>query len=188
MILDATAGNRLIWENKNSSNIIYLDFNKRLQVTPSIFGDNRHLPFKDKVFDTVFFDPPYASGYKTHFWSFANITEFREYGKWGECHGKIPQYYGIDLYKNKSHLFKYIFLALYEIFRVLKDDGMLWFKWNNFEIAFHKIHGLFDSWQKLIQLNVTDNKQTNSDIQTVWVAYEKSHSSQSKLVDWNGKE
>ena len=77
MILDATAGNRAIWQHKNCDKIVYMDLEKKLERKPSIFADNRHCPFKDNIFHTIFFDPPYDYGNIHPFYMFPNKEEIR---------------------------------------------------------------------------------------------------------------
>ncbi len=48
-VLDATAGNRLIWKKGGrgkNPDIVYLDFEYDLAKPPTVFADNRHLPFR----------------------------------------------------------------------------------------------------------------------------------------------
>lgn len=65
MILDATAGNRTIYTYRQSENIIFVDIEKQLWVKPTLYADSRQLPFKDKAFSTIIFDPPHDWGEKT---------------------------------------------------------------------------------------------------------------------------
>jgi len=59
MILDATAGNRLIWGGRKAPYTIYMDKEVGLARPPDIFGDNTRCPFRDGVFETVIYDPPH---------------------------------------------------------------------------------------------------------------------------------
>jgi len=59
MMLDATAGNRMLWHNKSPPNTVFLDRETRLRVPPDVFGCWKKLPFRDDVFDVVLFDPPH---------------------------------------------------------------------------------------------------------------------------------
>ena len=71
-ILDATAGNRVIWAKKNDLPIVFIDIEKRLERKPTMFADSRQLPFQDSMFHTVFFDPPHAWAFDSMFYSFPN--------------------------------------------------------------------------------------------------------------------
>ena len=61
MMLDVTAGNRGIWNNKNPPNVIFLDKETRLRLPPDVFADFRFCPFRDNVFDCILFDPPFVN-------------------------------------------------------------------------------------------------------------------------------
>jgi SAM-dependent methyltransferase len=56
LILDATVNNGRFWE-KSERNVIGLDINPRFR--PDVVADNRRLPFKDRCFDVVVYDPPH---------------------------------------------------------------------------------------------------------------------------------
>lgn len=45
LILDATAGDRAMWFDKNYTNTIYIDI--RLKMKPTVVSDVRCLPFKN---------------------------------------------------------------------------------------------------------------------------------------------
>jgi len=166
MILDATAGNRTMWECKNNPNVIYLDMEKRLEIKPTIFADHRQLPFKDEVFDTIFYDPPHYWGNAVHYFSFPN-RELRQ-TVFPDTSG-IPTYYGWDKYKTKSGLIKSIYQAQKEFWRVLKKDGLLWLKWNELAIELRKILAIFNRWRVMMTLYIQDPTHTAGKHQTYWV-------------------
>lgn len=70
-ILDACCGGKMFWFNKNETHTTYLDnrkgtFNfmdrgqtRSINVEPTVVGDFRKMPFDDKTFDLVVFDPPH---------------------------------------------------------------------------------------------------------------------------------
>jgi len=159
-----------MWRCKDSENIIYLDRQKGLMVKPTIFADNRMLPFRDGVFDIVIFDPP-------HFW--------RKSGKYAAY--TIPDismvedgrkimghtYYGVEQYKTKTELVKYVYDAQKELRRVLKDDGILLFKWCEIAIPLDKILVVFNGWRELMRIPVKSPLQTLGKRQTWWVMMEK---------------
>lgn len=70
IILDACCGGRMFWWNKNNPNVLFLDKRKKpkgfmrtrpsFEINPDIVGDFRNLPFKDKSFKMVVFDPPHT--------------------------------------------------------------------------------------------------------------------------------
>ena len=71
MMLDATAGGRMMWFDKNPDNVLFVD--KRVvppgsivqqplwSVEPDIQADFCALPFADNSFEMVVFDPPHAT-------------------------------------------------------------------------------------------------------------------------------
>ena len=57
----------MMWPNRNPPHTIFLDRETKLRTPPDIFADNRHLPFRDDVFDCVIYDPPHAArGHKQY--------------------------------------------------------------------------------------------------------------------------
>jgi hypothetical protein len=170
MILDATAGNRTMWHTKNVEGIIYLDLERKLEVKPTIFADNSSSPFFDKVFDTIFYDPPHACGAEGWFHSLPDKAQFRF--KYPNEKG-IPRYYGGDKYKNQMQLIVHIHKAQQEFRRILKDDGLLWLKWNETRITIRRILRLFEYWHILMVLPVNNPKHTHGKQQTYWVCLTK---------------
>lgn len=125
-ILDMTCGSRTIWFNKNHPNAIYTDrrtedieiaFGKAhtsirtLHVNPDILCDFTCLPFKDDTFSLVVFDPPHLIRAKETAWL------VKKYGK---------------LDSNWTQMLRDGFN---EGMRVLKPDGVLIFKWSEYDIA-----------------------------------------------------
>ena len=170
MILDATAGNRTMWTTKDSENIIYIDRQTELQRKPTLFCDNTQTPFKDKTFDTIFYDPPHQWGQKKHFYCFPKWTE-EYYNIYKDT--AVPRYYGWDIYKTRSELIVHIYKAKDEFYRILKDDGLLWLKWNEMSIPLSKILALFNRWDILLQLYIKSPSQTHGKHQTYWVCMQK---------------
>jgi len=170
MILDATAGNRTMWRYKNSEHIIYVDIERRLEVRPTIFADDRQLPFRDSVFDTIFFDPPHAWGSKGHYHVFPRRSK-QYFETWHDR--DVPRYYGWDRYKTKSQLMNYLFKTGAELWRVLKDDGLLWVKWNEMSLSLRTVLSLLENWRELLRIYVKAPSQTGSKHQTYWICLEK---------------
>lgn len=127
-ILDVACGGRMFWFNKTHPDTLFVDKrvmqpeevghgkNKRIrQVLPDEIMDFRKLELPDSTFSLVVFDPPhYFAGEKSY--------TAKQYGSlnretWQE-----------DLRKGFS-----------ECFRVLKSDGVLVFKWNEFMIPLKEI-------------------------------------------------
>jgi hypothetical protein len=159
-----------MWISKDSGNIIYIDMETQLEVSPDVFCKNNQTPFRNAVFDTIFYDPPHTFGIYDHYHSYPRSTpEYFE--KW---HDKaIPRYYGWDKYKTSNELSIHIYKAQEEFYRILKDDGLLWLKWNEMSKKLSRILGLFQSWNVLMQLYVKNPSQTAGKWQTYWVCLEK---------------
>jgi len=116
-ILDACCGPRHFWFNKKHPNTIYMDcrveekgfnpYRKNVEVKPDIQADFRKMPFKDKSFKLVVFDPPHilSAGAKFH----------------------MAMDYGV---LNKETWREDIKKGFDECWRVLEDYGVLIFKWN----------------------------------------------------------
>lgn len=78
-ILDATCGNRGFWAAHSPKDLVCIDI--RLKVNPDIVADAKHLPFRDGVFQSVFFDPPHRHGeggmFKERFGGFGSYDDLR---------------------------------------------------------------------------------------------------------------
>lgn len=123
-ILDATAGSRSIWYEKNHPYTVYLD--KRIgvfssqsgnkkrkdvrsyKVFPNVVGRWENLPFKNDCFDTVVFDPPH-------------LIKQRDKKLMG-----MVACYGVLYTDNWKQVLSN---GIDELFRVLKPNGAFIFKW-----------------------------------------------------------
>lgn len=131
-ILDVCCGGRMFWFDKKNPNVLFVD--KRV-TQPHIVGDGRNarvrscLPDKvmdfrklslpDEQFSLVVFDPP-------HFTSLGvNSYTAQTYGRLD------PKTWEEDLKKGFA-----------ECFRVLKTNGVLIFKWNEYDIPLRKVLAL----------------------------------------------
>lgn len=127
-ILDACCGSRMFWFDKSNKDVVFMDNRKiddvlcdgrKLVIDPDLIGDFRDLPFPDKSFRLVVFDPPHLVRVGEKSWL------FKKYGKLGE---------------NWRDDLKRGFL---ECFRVLDTNGILIFKWNEQQIKMSDIKPLF---------------------------------------------
>ena len=124
-ILDVTCGSRSIWFNKQHPAAIYCDkrveemelaFGRahtsihRLEVAPDVVCDFTSLPFEDESFALVVFDPPHLLKAKETAWL------VKKYGKLDE---EWPQM---------------LHDGFAECMRVLRDGGVLVFKWSEYDI------------------------------------------------------
>jgi len=170
MILDATAGNRTMWQIKQVDGIIYLDMERKLKNKPTIFADNTNTPFPAELFDTILYDPPHNWGGGDE----PNPIYPSEIKKWKQEHQPFAfTYYGWDKYKTRIGLIRHVYQAQKEFHRILKPDGLLWFKWNEMRIPLDRILACFDRWLELIRLRVDDPSHTAGAQQTFWVLFSK---------------
>jgi hypothetical protein len=136
-ILDVCCGGRMMWFDKDDNRVIFLDKRKethtyigasqngagsgkeyKISVNPDCISDFTALPFQDNAFSLVVFDPP-------HFSKIGNTSHT------AKKYGKLPPNWKIMLRNGFS-----------ECFRVLRQDGFLVFKWNEYEIPVSDILAL----------------------------------------------
>ena len=127
-ILDVCCGGRMFWFDKQNPDTLFLD-NRVMQ--PEVVGhginartrsclpdkvmDFRNLDLPDNSFSLVVFDPP-------HFFAGKNSYTAKQYGSLNK------ETWQDDLTKGFA-----------ECFRVLKPDGVLIFKWNEFMVPLKEI-------------------------------------------------
>jgi len=139
MILDATAGNRRMWPNKNPPSTVFIDRELRLARPPTIFADNRYCPFRDDVFDCVIYDPPYYLR-NDEGWMFFNPDLKKTPKKGGNPFG----HYG--LYRSKKELFNNLFRASREFLRISRR---LCFKWGSGDFDLWIVLPFFRPWVEI---------------------------------------
>ena len=125
-----TCGSRTIWFNKNHPATIYCDIRREdmdlyfgkartskhtMHVDPDIQCDFTNLPFPDDSFSLVVFDPPHLIKAKETAWL------VKKYGKLDEM---WPQM---------------LHDGFAEGIRILKPDGVLIFKWSEYDIPAEKV-------------------------------------------------
>lgn len=143
---------------------------RKLKIKPTIFADNTNTPFLDNAFDTIFYDPPHKWGGKDEPYPMYPS----EVKKYKQAHEPFAfTYYGWDKYKTRVALIRHVYNAQKEFHRILKDNGVLWFKWNEVGIPLDRILVCFTDWQIMLQLYVKDPTQTASQHQTFWVCMQK---------------
>lgn len=122
-ILDVTCGARSIWFNKHHPAAVYCDKRREqyhhlwknagnctLDINPDVVCDFTDLPFPDNSFPLVVFDPPHLTGAKETAWLVK---------KYGKLDDNWPQM---------------LHDGFQECMRVLKPDGVLIFKWSEYDI------------------------------------------------------
>lgn len=126
-ILDVTCGSRSIWFNKCHPKAIYCDKRRKtvrdiwnntgytVSIDPDVQCDFTALPFPDCSFALVVFDPPHLTGAKETSWL------VKKYGK-------------LDL--NWPQM---LHDGFQECMRVLKPEGVLIFKWSEYDIPAEQV-------------------------------------------------
>lgn len=155
IILDVTCGTRGIWFNKKHEAALYCDIRKEekgfikekpnLEVCPDRLIDFRNLPFEDKSFKLVIFDPPHMKE-----------------GKAGK--GCMLQMYGS---LNRETWAADLKKGFNECFRVLEDYGILIFKWAETSIKKEKV---WEIVEKRPLFGHVTNKSTKN---TLWATFMK---------------
>jgi len=121
LILDACCGGRMFWFNKKHPDVLYIDSRVALKghykekpnhsVEPDIVMDFREMEFKDNSFKLVVFDPP-------HLHTLGKTSKFaKDYGRLNKETWEDDIRKGFD-----------------ECWRVLDTNGVLIFKWNEYDI------------------------------------------------------
>lgn len=189
-ILDATAGNRTIWKTKESTHILFIDIEPELEVHPDKIIDCTKTGFPEEHFTTIFFDPPHGWGKGTGegWYSIRNQTDRSNY-KWTPPREGRVTYYGWDKYKTKSGLLSFLHRAQKEFHRILREDGMLWFKWNEVKIPLNNILPFFKTWDEMLRFPISSPLQKQGESQTYWIMFMKSDrtSPQAELSDFMTK-
>lgn len=123
-ILDATCGSRMMWFNKSHPNAVYADKRseshilcdgRALEISPDVEMDFTAMPFPDKSFKLVVFDPPHLERLGKSSWM-------------AKKYGKLFPDWETDIRGGFD-----------ECMRVLDDYGVLIFKWCERDISILKI-------------------------------------------------
>lgn len=126
-ILDACCGSRMFWFDKQNPNVLFAD-NRRLETTmkdrdkvrkleinPDVIHDFTDMPYPDKSFKLVIFDPPHLKVGGDSSWLVKK-------------YGRLNKDWQTQLKKGFD-----------ECMRVLDDYGTLVFKWNETQITVSEI-------------------------------------------------
>jgi len=142
-ILDATAGFRLMWFDKNQENTIYLDkrndeqilkdaeefgknrgrklFKNLMRKNPTIEGNFCKTTFPDESFRLIIWDPPHLIG--------SNSRRFQQGLTFGVLQAETWQ--------------SELRCGFAELWRILKPYGVLIFKWHDSSLDYKRVLKLF---------------------------------------------
>lgn len=134
LILDATAGYRMMHVTKKNPYVLYID--QRKECNPDEIQDFKNLPYSDQSFKLIIFNPPHRSDQQA-------TWIIRDYG------ALIPETWQSDLRKGFT-----------ELWRVLQDFGVLVFKWNDHQYPLEQLTPLFPA-KPIIKQTTTNG--TSSD-------------------------
>ena len=153
----------MIWNIKKDSRILWIDIETELEVKPDRVMDCRKTDFPDKHFNLIIFDPPYYYGNKIneHHYSCRNFKDLEKLSKKKngfDFHGL--SYYGSDKVKTQTDVIKLVYLSQKEFQRILKDEGILFFKWNEIKIPLHKMLNVMNKWFLMMKLHISSPAQT----------------------------
>jgi hypothetical protein len=154
-ILDATAGFRMMWFEKEQPNTLYLD--QRPECQPNIVADFRDLKqFPDKRFKLIVFDPPHFIKEDDE----ATTVMVRRFGMLKR------ETWQSDLQK-----------GFRELFRILEDKGVLIFKWSNHQVSSHELLKLAGYKPLFYQISMSrkrkGSKSGSDEVQTLWFCFMK---------------
>lgn len=129
-ILDACCGGKMfhfdksnplvLFMDKRHEDIVFMDRGKTrtLEIAPDIVADFTNMPFADKSFNLVIFDPPHLIKGGDNSWLVKK-------------YGRLSENWEDQLRKGFD-----------ECMRVLAENGVLVFKWNETQITVNKILSL----------------------------------------------
>lgn len=128
-ILDACCGSKMFWFDKNNPNVLFADNReldttlcdgRRLVIAPDQLMDFTNMPYEDGTFKLVVFDPPHLLHAGERSWLRAK-------------YGVLPENWR-----------EFIRDGVNECMRVLEEDGILIFKWNEDQIKTTEILKVID--------------------------------------------
>jgi len=155
-VLDACCSTRSFWFDKNDERVLFQDIRnetyqikpdkshpeRTLIVKPDVIGDFTKMIFEDNSFQVVVFDPPFI--------------KFGENSVMAKTYGTLKNVDWQDTIRK----------GFSECFRVLRPNGVLIFKWDEYEIPIKEILKLTD--QKPLFGHISGKRS-----QTHWVCFMK---------------
>ena len=133
LVLDATAGNRHMWGDKEPANVVFLDKEKGLFYPPNMFATWEMVPLRDDSCKFVIFDPPHI---------FSETSMFNKNpGARPNGAKKIPGWYGA--FPSKRAAIHALLKAQREFARI---TDTLYLKWNTASLSIDRVLTLFTCW------------------------------------------
>ena len=151
-VLDACCGSRMFWFNKENPDVLFADIReedhilcdgRKLHIAPDEVVDFRDMPFEDRSFNLVVFDPPHLKNLGDTSWM------AKKYGKLNKVTWQDDLSRGFD-----------------ECWRVLDSGGTLVFKWNEDQIKIREVLECF-SQRPMFGHTTTHN------LKTIWMVFYK---------------
>jgi hypothetical protein len=158
-ILDATAGFRMMWFDKHDPNTLYID--KRPECEPDQVANFTKLPYPDRKFKLIIFDPP-------HIIQKATENPSGMSNRFGYLQ---PETWQSDIQNGFT-----------ELWRLLDDYGILLFKWANTHASSDKLLELLPIKPLVYQITAKEarkwrnNSRSNRDadkVRTLWFCFMK---------------
>lgn len=127
-ILDACCGSRMFWFDPQHPSTVFADLHceshvlcngQKSVIAPTVQCDFRQMPFADDSFALVIFDPPHLHGINENTWMAKKFG--RLFATWRD-----------DLRAGFD-----------ECWRVLRPEGTLIFKWNEYDIPVSQVLSCF---------------------------------------------
>ena len=165
MMLVATAGNRMMWHNKNPPNVVFLDKETRLARPPHIFADFRHTPFRDKIFDCVIFDPPYFARNKPPPW----YNNPQNTGNW----------YG--MVKTKREIMDLLHRGQKEFQRITNRLCLQWCDNYPRDMSLWQILPFFRDWKIIQKKEIIHKSKKKRKAKTWWITFIRSSASSTRI-------
>lgn len=139
-----------MWDIKEDEHILWIDIEPELSVKPDKILDCTKTGFPDKQFMIIFFDPPHSFGRTKNTGMHQTPSYEVQRQKWNS----VGSYYGFDKFKTKTALLGFINRSQKEFYRVLRDNGVLWFKWSEIHASLDSILPIFRNWKLMMKFEV----------------------------------
>ena len=159
-ILDACCSGRSFWFDKKHPNALYCDIRElekgsiekspNFEIKPDKIVDFRNMPFPDRSFKLVVFDPPHLKSLEDNSWVKL---------KYGSLDPKTWK--------------KYILAGFNECWRVLEDYGTLIFKWSKSHDNRRRRDVSIENLLKVIPIKPLFGHPSGSKMNTIWFCFMK---------------